>query len=134
MNLNVRQMWVDALRSGKYTQSIHRLKVPTKDDAGNLTGTYCHCALGVLVEVYQEHSGTPMNERVDPNGSCILFEPANVVDPASATLNRTVTDWAGLVHSEVRLVWEEHMYPIQILNDSFGVSFEELADLIDEQL
>lgn len=42
MNIQIKQAWIDALRSGKYIQTCTRLS------NGDRT---CHCCLGVLCEV-----------------------------------------------------------------------------------
>ena len=51
MKAELKQRWIEALRSGKYTQGTGCLR------RGSLDGTMYHCCLGVLAEILDEIEG-----------------------------------------------------------------------------
>ena len=58
MNTEVKQKWIDALRSGKYEQGSEKLR--------SVTG---YCCLGVLCDIYvQEHNTQWEFRGYDENG------------------------------------------------------------------
>lgn len=102
MNQEVKKLWVEALRSGKYKQGKHCLKT---DD-----GRYC--CLGVLCEV----SGQPYD-------SDWLGVPNDIVEWAD------LDTWLPEVIDGSR-----GRTKLSHLNDASNFSFEQIADLIEEQL
>ena len=137
MNQEIKTKWINALRSGDYEQGQGALK--------NTDGQYC--CLGVLCDLYDKHrmeefgaescwavDTVMLNEYIS-----VLGHPTEVGVPSNV-----VVDWAGLPHNNpdslVDLedeVWEEkyqYELPIAELNDDHGLTFNELADLIEEQL
>lgn len=117
MNPEVKALWVKALRSGQYAQTQNSLK----DEQG-------YCCLGVLCDLHREANGGEWD---------ITTEPYRYRDRAFV-LARGVCAWAGLLDDNgdnppVRYgdAWE-HLN-LATINDR-GVSFAEIADLIEEQL
>jgi hypothetical protein len=110
--------WVAALRSGKYTQAAHYLRV---NDV--TTGQPRHCCLGVACEVYVEATGFP----VDFGGG--LLPPAVAEWLGLDNMNPTVgvvayeqSDEDGDISSPIRATHA---------NDSLRWSFENIADGIE---
>ena len=119
MNKRVKGMWLDALRSGDYEQGT---------DALHRSGRFC--CLGVLCElahregVVERYGGTRSGEeyRYGRSGE-------------TGTLPPEVREWAGLDRRNPRVVppggWDT--WTLAGLNDD-GASFDEIADVIEEQL
>jgi hypothetical protein len=109
MEPQVKQLWVEALRSGRYKQGKGVLR-NTEDE---------YCCLGVLCDIHDdqiwkqsyEHSYTYLLEEV--------FVPLEV------------QRWSGITHNGILTYEEDHN--LVHLNDT-GSSFEEIADLIEEYL
>jgi hypothetical protein len=100
----VKTKWLEALRSGKYTQTTEILQ----DDCG-------YCCLGVLCKVAAE-------EGVDL-GTC----DNGILNGAELSIDQyDIYEWSGLNnYTEKRLMR---------LNDEKGQSFDDIADFIEEYL
>ena len=106
MNKEVKEKWLEALRSGEYKQGRGALR--NKDDE--------YCCLGVLCDVVKGSDGVQMSWADDGNlwtlGSFIGYPPPRVM--YLADLN------SGQV---LQLITR---------NDDWGNTFEEIADYIEE--
>jgi hypothetical protein len=119
MNPEVKKAFVEALRSGEYSQTQSYLHL-TKDHADTPSG---YCCLGVLSEL-AEREGV-VTSTTNTNG-IVEFRGKNR-DFSSAFLIETVADWAG---------WEFESgidSALMGINDNGG-SFEMIADLVEEHL
>lgn len=114
MNQEIKKKWVDALRSGEYKQGTEHLK---KDG--------CFCCLGVLMDIYKKENGeewTGEEQKFD------------------GILSTEIVEWSEVESSDPKLFYSEKILPlgrkreITHLNDSKKLSFEQLADLIEQQL
>lgn len=117
MNQNVKARWIEALRSGRYTQGRHLLRSPGDK----------YCCLGVLCDLAVE----------DEVGAWVDLAPGapdgqhwNLGDSAdgfsSTALTRKVMDWSGVSPlSQDALIQ---------MNDQQGASFEEIAQYIEEEV
>jgi hypothetical protein len=113
MNQQVKQKWVDALKSGDYQQT----RAALKDQSG-------FCCLGVLCDLYSKETG---EDWVQDGRNYRFFE--NDKFPPIA-----VCDWAGFVNtSNPKVEYGEERLPLTDLNDT-GKSFKEIAAIIQEQL
>lgn len=132
----VKQKWVDALRSGEYQQATGKLK----SQEG-------FCCLGVLCDLYaKEHEDAGWEYR----GTDEPSDPTDYwyFDDQSECLPESVAQWAGIeglkytVH--VKVLDEDCCYDedeedvycevdVIDLNDE-GSSFKRIADLIEESL
>lgn len=148
MNEQVKKMWLDALRSGRYKQGQNVLH------AYNSVGDERFCCLGVLCDIAVKHNVVARSEEAKPNypeidghntaGFSYGWQSAMVDLPVE------VIKWAGLPicdddndidyfnHGDPLVVvnWdddEEAEKNISTLNDS-GWSFADIADIIEEQL
>lgn len=136
MNGNIKERWITALESGKYSQS-HR----TLADANGF------CCLGVLCEIAMEDS--VVNKEIIPDGTGNFFSKYEGPDDYSTSmLPEDVQVWAGIdknpffPNEDVKEVIGE--FPEELtgygakvslaaLNDS-GLSFTEIAKVIRELL
>ena len=112
MNQDIKQRWVDALRSGEYEQGRGCLH----NSNGN-----SFCCLGVLTDLYiKEH-----DKEWHKPGRCteLTFEGNG------GTLPPSVMTWAGLSHRDPCVRGGD----LATQNDN-GMSFDELAQLIEDEL
>lgn len=131
MNPEVKQKWIDALRSGKYEQGSGKLRTPNG-----------YCCLGVLCDLYAQEHNTQWefrgyDENANPHPMDYwYFEDRNYYLPES------VMDWAGLkthnplVRVDVEDNDEDNGYfqdEIANVND-LGYTFMDLSKIIQEQL
>jgi hypothetical protein len=127
MNNQVKQLWVEALRSGEYKQSTGFLH-------NHADGSYC--ALGVLCEIARQEG--IINRQDDLSDDNYSFYGV-WGDMSSQVLPKKVQEWAGIdmdcpevayTHDlDDSWVWE----PVVDLNDR-GWNFKMLAALIEESL
>lgn len=118
MDKELKAKWLDALRSGKYVQGRGALR--TESDT--------YCCLGVLCDVVGEEW------KRKPSGAWgVELVGGEFVE--SGVLTPTVRDKCGLNACNPEVMLPGGVYPeaLSELNDS-GMSFAEIADLIEEQL
>lgn len=114
------EKWVDALRSGEYSQDAENLRT----DAG-------YCCMGVASDV----SGCGTWKRND-NGQW-WFTNGDEKEDAYPALS--VVDWLGLTDEDdkdsrvLHVHYEGEYRELASLNDSEGLSFAEIADLIEAE-
>lgn len=142
MNTQIKEKWVNALRSGEYPQI-----------QGNLRSPDGYCCLGVLCDLYaKEHSVEWTRMDYDNNNDVIdipesqfsswqfgdFFEDCYYFESEEGVLPKVVSKWAGLSNNgnpELQVPldesYEETTKSLMDLNDS-GISFSEIADLIEK--
>jgi hypothetical protein len=133
----VKAAWVAALRSGEYEQGTGRLasfsRGPEKKER--------FCCLGVLCEVAIKSADDSPIRRVKEKlfgsqGTTVYF-----YDGETSHLPLRVTTWAwgGGLRSKVSygdpaVMYEGDVMSLSILNDKYHLNFDEIADIIEEQL
>jgi hypothetical protein len=126
MNQDIKQRWIDALRSGQYQQGIGRLR-----DAQDR-----FCCLGVLCDLYVKDNAELDSEACWEQGSdgddfeYCLHDMAGV-------LPEEVKQWAELDEKNPCVRPPDLLGPITslaALNDSGRVTFDDIATVIEEQL
>lgn len=120
MNDEVKQLWVAALRSGKYEQTHNRLRVNDK-----------YCCLGVLCEVAIKQ-GLDL-DRVQSSTDSATW----LYDGYDGYLPPKVLDWAGLPdrNPEVEIkVGDNYRTSLADANDNLEYDFNQIADLIEANL
>ena len=131
MNTEVKQKWIDALRSGKYEQGSEKLR-----------GANGYCCLGVLCDLYAQEHNTQWefrgDEEINPQSQDYWY-----FDEHSEFLPESVMNWAELkTHNPtVRVDVEDNddednwYYKDELsdINDS-GYDFSQIANLIEAQL
>jgi hypothetical protein len=125
MKQEVMRIWVDALRSGEYTQGVGCLK----STSGN------HCCLGVLCELYDKNNEEKL---IKTEAECMV-----VFDKYYSKLTpEKVVKWAGLHFSDgaindtpdlVMILGGPQVESLASLNDR-GSSFQEIADFIEQNV
>ena len=131
MNPEVKQKWIDALRSGNYEQGSEKLRT--------VNG---YCCLGVLCDIYAQENDTQWKFMGNEETNFQLMDYWYFLDQ-SEFLPESVMNWAGLrTHNpSVRVYCEDsddedqRYYNDEIanVNDS-GYSFSQIADIIQQQL
>ena len=133
MNPQVKEMWVNALRSGEYNQATGKLKTPQG-----------FCCLGVLTDLYVKEKN---QEWILQSNNPEVIDPEDyyTFEQDHDFLPNSVRVWAGLdsVCPEVMVenddYYEEYdadeyvSKELSDLNDNFAL-FDEIADLIESQL
>ena len=119
MNKEVKALWLDALRSGKYEQGLGTL-CDVNDD-----GDRKFCCLGVLCDVAIEQ-GLPIEVQVNSH--------TTIYDDSSGYLPDSVREWAGLASYNplVKVNGEERA--VAQVNDTGDFDFPAIADLIEASL
>lgn len=107
MHNSVAKRWADALRSGQYQQGHGALR--TRDDQ--------FCCLGVLCQVVAPDGWTLDEETWHSTGEVYRSFGEVDIPPISILVE------AGLTHSEA--------HKLATLNDSCGLTFSEIADIVE---
>ncbi len=125
MNRDIAQRWVEALRSGDYTQGKRALAVKEYDSED-----YSHCCLGVLCEL-------AVADGVEV--TVVESNRTKSYDGAEAALPVAVRRWAGVTgrnpvvprpHS-VSSVYDHTT--LASIND-VGLTFDQIADVIEQNM
>jgi len=144
MNPEIKQLWLEALRSGKYEQGKSLLR---PDDNS-------YCCLGVLCQIAEERgickyvpSDTHKGFTVGyPDVFQDGYDDGNLYEDSE--LPWVVKQWAGVESENPKITLNEKnikeyfkgtmqdntKVSLAELNDNFGYTFAELADIIEEQL
>lgn len=116
-NKELVKLWVEALRSGRYQQIKGVLRQ-------SLANGYGHCCLGVLCEV--------VKPLMSDNELVYLEESLKInAYPPKIVLKHLVDEGKrDIPISAVGL--NEKLYAVYTLNDDLGMSFNEIADLLEQ--
>lgn len=125
MDPEIKQLWLNALRSGEYSQAMGRLK---RDGA--------FCCLGVLCEIAVANG---VIEVEDVNRGVLGVIGKYGESDESSELPFVVAEWAGLdcPNPWVEVVLHDgttREFALSDVNDDLNKNFLEIADLIEEQL
>lgn len=121
MNKEVKTLWVEALRSGKYKQGTGALRNDKNE----------YCCLGVLCDVARKEGIIPSPRRAKDEN---VYEYGTVADRRGGTLPSAVYRWAGLYDGNPTFGPNGAARSAASWNDHHHKSFEEIADLIEEHL
>lgn len=126
MKQEIKEKWIEALRSGEYEQGMSTLHFQEYSEER-------FCCLGVLCElaVKEEVVSEVSTERTNFNPR-IHF----LYDGEKTGLPPSVLEWTGLDHKfpELDPDSEEDPLSLPMLNDSGDFSFDDIAALIDKYL
>ena len=109
MNTKVIKDWVDALRSGEYSQC-----------QGQLTDGNNYCCLGVLCEILN---------KTNPD---IITKSDISYNHCTFTLPNAVVEFVGLSSSNPSIKYQTEDRSLSSLNDRYKLTFNQIADLIEE--
>lgn len=113
MDNRVKDLWVQALRSGEYRQTKNYLST---DDGYCCLGVLCEVAIADGLEIDCQDYGTVFYDGED------------------AILPQSVQEWADLGQANPSIDWEaDDVCSLAELNDHGG-TFDEIALVIEEQL
>lgn len=132
MKPEIKKLWLEALRSGKYQQCQERLcKMDTQDDAGNQSGNVVgYCCLGVLTKVCIPLMPPELQSKMENRLNEAQLLPIEVADFANLTIIKRDTEVDITVNGD----------NLSTLNDgrsTLGIkehNFLEIADLIEKYL
>lgn len=150
MDESVKRRWLEALRSGDYQQTDAYL---SRDNR--------YCCLGVLCEIALEDGVVRKQQPCDSPGE-EYFNPKAVEDYSGKVLPEVVSAWASLIDENPTLIVNLHDLPVDVvsrmldlkgtppingnsgeayyklalaeLNDIYGLSFSQIADLVEKYL
>ena len=120
MNKVIKKKWVDALRSGEYTQGYDILK----------SGEGEYCCLGVLCDLAVKENIAKEDHALNT----FITQTDYYFDGERGVLPISVVSWAGLDSYYVQVEYKNFPVALDELNDAKGLTFNEIADLIEEQL
>jgi len=127
MNPEIKKRWLAALRSGEYKQG--RAKLRTRD-------TYC--CMGVLCDVLKDDVNgkwTDDEEFKTKYASRALFPPKQIHDLAGFDVSSNAVFQAEQVRSITgKGISTKGSVGFASLNDTFELSFDEIADIIEAYL
>jgi hypothetical protein len=135
VNPDIKQKWVDALRSGVYAQGRLALKRPTEEGAE-------YCCLGVLCELAKTSGELDVKERTSTAGDNVGFYVGEApLGAGTAYPVDEIRQWAGLNTSEALLPQgfnytsprtgeEVYIESLAAANDH-GMTFDQIAELIE---
>jgi hypothetical protein len=115
MKQEIKQRWIEALRSGEYKQGQGCLHNHNENT---------FCCLGVLCDLHAKETNT--NWVDDPEEGYTSDYLDN-----DASLPDKVLEWSGLERPNPLIT---RTLSIAIYNDQKGYSFDQLADLIEKHL
>lgn len=133
MKPEIKKLWVDALRSGKYEKGTGSLCKIIED------GTKLYCCLGVLTDLY---------DQLQPESEWSTWDDGGVgsaayanrdgddlaVEEEMAVLPYQVMHWAGLSSPNPKVEGRSFVRSLTHLNDAQGLPFTEIADAIERSL
>ena len=128
MKEDIKKIWVDALRSGEYSQGD-----------GRLYNGEDYCCLGVLCDIHSKMTGQGVwTHSKDEDGIDWVVYRDNIYGfDSGETLLRSVVEWAGLLEDNPYVGGYDcpngSYSTLAELNDH-GFTFEELSDIIQEKL
>lgn len=127
MNPEIKDQWVQALRSGHYQQGDGCLR----DDENHF------CCLGVLTDLYVQQFGEQWLPTTNSEYGLADLQPVNGEADRRGVNNITmahqVKEWAGLSDRDPMIATSDDTKPLSQLNDEC-CTFEQIADAIEEQL
>jgi hypothetical protein len=120
MDSFAKEQWVKALRSGDFLQGKGAL---AKFEGADIR----YCCLGVLSEVaFRNGIG---DKQIRSGDDCISY------DGGKSYPSQNVQSWASIdMDPLVAIPNDDRKVCLSDCNDAFGMSFKQIADLIEEQL
>lgn len=124
MNPEIKTLWVEALRSGKYKQGDGKLR-----KIGTDTGEDLHCCLGVLCDLAVD-AGV-VQRYLDDDDIYVYYTPAG--NKSREFLPTAVQTWAGFRYGDNSPTIAPIGESLVGLNDN-GKPFTLIANVIEEYL
>lgn len=115
MDKDVKEDWLDALRSGEYDQT-----------QGVLENKYGNCCLGVLCDILDDV------ERFKSDGGVFFKDVSLEKDSVSEFDTTCSVNLPGSIEARINLCYQDTI-PLIEMNDR-GATFEQIADYIEAKL
>lgn len=115
MKIEIKQRWIDALRSGTYKQLM-----------GFLRKNNCFCATGVLCDLYAQEKQIEWELDIGHSGRMSILGVWGAAPDE-------VLDWAGCGVEDRTIQYPLKLDAVSRKNDN-GHTFEELANYIEKEL
>lgn len=146
--VEIKTRWIEALRSGNYTQSQEQLRLVEYDEDADRFCSKGHCCLGVLADIL-DPDGWGIDESMDTwNGNYAalpmvdlpdkVLPVAVLVKPDAALLQKLLDYVADTYPDRGEMFPEPDDSRVQdilaILNDEGRLTFEQIANVIEECL
>ena len=140
MNQEIKQKWVEALRSGKYKQTTYVLR---REDS--------YCCLGVLCDIAGRGKWSIENDEIDDSESgklysytdidlnfsdfeCLPWSLALALDFEETSVKVQIVEkyLNSIICSEGLFAVNGNMYlPLTRINDELQLSFNQIADILE---
>lgn len=121
--------WVEALRSGKYTQGIGSLRMEDSE-----TGVCTHCCLGVVTQLAVAAGVIDQGVKYTETPGVVVYEDEpNSYIGTTGMLPKKVREWLEVEVKNPRFKIGEEMLGATSLNDKLKYTFAQIADLIEAQ-
>ena len=139
MNREIAERWIAALRSGQYRQAVNYLTHLSgpRDEHGRIICS--HCALGVLVDLYQQETGE-LNPWPNIDGDAVSYQDEVTGKYSALCLPSQVMRWAGMQDrrgkfKDALLVSVDEgsvlCYSVVALNDEARLDFNRISVIIE---
>jgi hypothetical protein len=129
MNPEIKSKWIAALRSGQYEQArgglmriLHRNFETGKIGVG-------FCCLGVLCDLASQESVCRWQDM-----EAVTIDMFGRSNFNGDSLPAPVAEWAGLKESDPEVGYHAEVARLSELNDSYRLTFSQIADVIEENL
>ena len=117
MNIEVKEKWLKALRSGEYKQGKGVLRNSDNE----------FCCLAVLCDVVLEDNPN-IGSWKSTLDNCYYFSTGD--DKDAIYLPQVISDITGI---NKRGEFSENSAPLTAYNDSYGMTFNQIADIIEKE-
>jgi len=114
MKPEIKKQWIEALRSGDYEQGDGYLRTDRDE----------FCCLGVLCDIH--HKAIKIAPSI--RGSYYHYFDSECFIP------QEIIKWSGILNYSPHLIYKNKSENLTTLNDLKGLTFNQIADLIEEQL
>lgn len=114
MDKKIKKLWLAALRSGEYRQARYKLR--TRQNG--------FCCLGVLCNIHAQEN---------PELAALNVSPLSYFGE-TGLLPSKVKSWAGLKSNNPTVKYKGNTVTLALLNDNKRLTYNQIADLIEEQL
>jgi hypothetical protein len=126
VNKEIADMWIEALRSGKYQQTKGALEI-TADRAADDHGFHAgFCCLGVLCDLAV--GAGVISRKIDKYGN-VAYGTED--DMRTGIIPDAVVDWAGMSSADGDRGGEQ--LSLVFLNDVSSLTFQQIADVIEAE-
>jgi len=129
---DVKEKWLKALRSGNYKQGEINLN--------NNNNTFC--CLGVLCDIYIKENNLIWNDNAGSTGVKSIYTSAHTLpkiiimwayDDESFNLEDTIDKSLDYLTGGITLINDKPV-TLWMLNDNLNKTFDEIADIIEDQM